>query len=144
MLITLMFSVVAKKSRTLSSLPCSANEQVCRRCEGERPGSQPKLASGNIPHHRRCAQCMNGGWPRSRDLPLFHEFKSSLVEKFELLQEFSLSRAFHEIREFQIPRLLLRDWVRTGHWAVSRTALCAACFAYSVVVVVVVFPLLFY
>jgi len=34
MLITLMFLVVAKKSRTLSSLPCSANEQGCRSCQG--------------------------------------------------------------------------------------------------------------
>jgi len=30
MVITLMLSVVAKKSRTFSSLPCSANEEVCR------------------------------------------------------------------------------------------------------------------
>jgi len=34
MLITLMFSVVAMKSRTFSSFSYSADEQVCRSCEG--------------------------------------------------------------------------------------------------------------
>ena len=47
MLITLMFSVVAVKSRTFSSLSYSANEQVCRSWEGAQPGSQTKLANGN-------------------------------------------------------------------------------------------------
>ena len=51
MLITLMFSAVAVKSKTFSSFPCSANEQVCRSWEGAQPGTQPKLASGNIPYH---------------------------------------------------------------------------------------------
>ena len=39
MLITLILLVVAKKSGTFSSLPCSANEQVCRSWEGAQPGS---------------------------------------------------------------------------------------------------------
>jgi len=38
---TLMFSAVAKKSRTFSSLPHSADEQVCRSWEGAQPGRQP-------------------------------------------------------------------------------------------------------
>jgi len=42
MLITLMILVVVKKSRTFSSLPYSANEQVCRSWEG----AQPKCYSG--------------------------------------------------------------------------------------------------
>jgi len=50
MLITLIFSVVAMKSRTFSSLPCLANEQVCRSQEGAQPDSQPKLA-GEIFHN---------------------------------------------------------------------------------------------
>jgi len=62
-MITLMSLVVAKKSRTFFSLPRSTNEQVSRSWEGVQPGSQPKLASGNIPYHRRHAQFMNGGWP---------------------------------------------------------------------------------
>ena len=37
MLITVMFSVVAKKSSAFSSLPCSANEQVCRNWGGAQP-----------------------------------------------------------------------------------------------------------
>jgi len=47
---------------TFSSLPCSAEEQVCRSWEGAEPGSQPKLASGNIPYHGCHAQFMSGGW----------------------------------------------------------------------------------
>jgi len=39
MLITLMVLVVAEKSRTFSSVPCSADEQVCRSWEGALPGS---------------------------------------------------------------------------------------------------------
>jgi len=38
MLIILTFLVVAKKSKTSFSLPCSANEQVCRSWEGAQPG----------------------------------------------------------------------------------------------------------
>jgi len=41
MLITLMFSVVAMKLRTFSSLPYSANEQVCRSWEGASPSASP-------------------------------------------------------------------------------------------------------
>ena len=64
-----MFSVVAKKSRTFSSLPCSAIEQVCRSWEGAEPGSQPKLANGNIPYHGYHAQFTNGHWPGGTNLP---------------------------------------------------------------------------
>jgi len=39
MLITLMFSVVARKSRTFLTFPHSANEQVCQSWEGAQPGS---------------------------------------------------------------------------------------------------------
>jgi len=80
MLITLMVLVVSKKSRTFSSLPCSANEQVCRSWEGAQPGSQPKLASGKIPYHGHHAQVVNGGWLGDRNPPFlgvrsfFHEF----------------------------------------------------------------------
>ena len=56
-----MFLLVAGKSRDFSGLLCSANEQVCRSWEGAQPGSQPKLASGNTPYHRHCAQFINGG-----------------------------------------------------------------------------------
>jgi len=56
------------KSRTFSSLSCSAKEQVCRSWEGAQPGSEPKLADGNIPYHRHHAQFINGGWPRGRNI----------------------------------------------------------------------------
>jgi len=51
MLITLMVLVAAKKSKTFFSFQYSANEQVCRSWERAHPGSQPKLAKGNIPYH---------------------------------------------------------------------------------------------
>ena len=53
---TLMFSVVAVKSRAFFSFSCSADEQVGRSWEGAEPGSQPTLASGNTPYHKRHAQ----------------------------------------------------------------------------------------
>jgi len=62
MLITLMFLVVAKKSRTFFGFPCSAHEQVCRSWAGAQPGSESQLASGNIPYHGRHAQVMSGSW----------------------------------------------------------------------------------
>jgi len=64
---TLMFLAVAKKSKTFFSFPCLANKQVCRSWEGAQPGSQPKLADGNIPYHGRHAQFMNGGWLKGRN-----------------------------------------------------------------------------
>jgi len=95
MLINLMFLVVAKKSRTFFGFPYSANEQVCRSWEGARPGSQPKLARGNIPYHGRYAQFINGGWLEGRNslfsrrfqlfsaIPFFFcEFKISMSLNF--------------------------------------------------------------
>ena len=51
-----------------SRLPYSANEQVCRSWERAQPGSQPKMAGGNIPHRRCHAQFTDGGWPGGRNL----------------------------------------------------------------------------
>jgi len=72
MLITLTVLVVAKKSRTFFSFPCSADELVCRGWQGAQPGSQLKMAKGNIPYHRQHAHCINGGWPGGQEL--FREF----------------------------------------------------------------------
>jgi len=83
-----MFSVVAVKSRTFSGLPYSANEEVCRRWEGEQPDSQPKLANGNIPYLRPYALFMNGlGWGEGILFftLFFCEFKSSLVQESKLV-----------------------------------------------------------
>jgi len=44
MLITLMFSVIAMKSRTFSSFSCSANERVCRSWGGAQTDRQPSWA----------------------------------------------------------------------------------------------------
>jgi len=77
-----------------------------------------KLANGNIPHHRRPAQFMNGDWLGDRNLfvvvfpPLLSEFKFSLVQELELFQEFSLLGEFCEIcniHEFQVLQPLLGD-----------------------------------
>jgi len=112
-----MVLVVSKKSRTFSSLPYSANEQVRRSWEGAQPGSQPKLASGNIPYHGHHAQFIKGvGWGTGILFfnSLSEEFEYSLVRAFKLFWKFSLFLEFHEIHEicqFQVPRLLLRDWL---------------------------------
>ena len=45
MLVTLLFSVLARKSRTLFSLPCPASEQVCRSREGAEPAASPSGAT---------------------------------------------------------------------------------------------------
>jgi len=63
MLVTLMFLVVAMKSRTFPSFSYSADEQGCRSWEGAQPGREPKVASGNIPYHGHFAQLRNGRWP---------------------------------------------------------------------------------
>ena len=71
-MVTLMFSCVAKKSRTFFSFSCSANEQLCRSWEGAHTDRQPKLANGNIPYYRCHAQFINGGWLGGRN-PLFSQ-----------------------------------------------------------------------
>jgi len=65
---TLMFLVVAMKSKTFFSFLCSANEQVCRSWEGAQPGSEPKLADGNTPYPKRHGQCIKGSWLGGRSL----------------------------------------------------------------------------
>jgi len=89
MLITLMFLAVAKRSRTFFfSFPYSGNKQVCRNWEGAQPGSEPKLAKGNIPYHGCHAQFMNGDWPGGRNL--FSGSSTLLFHEFELFHEFGL------------------------------------------------------
>jgi len=78
MLITLMVLVVARKSRTFFSFPCSADELVCRDWEGAKPGSQPKIAD-IIFHTIDACSVYKWGWPGGRNslfiLSLnFHEF----------------------------------------------------------------------
>jgi len=71
---------------------------VCRSWEGAQPGSQPKLASGNIPYHRRHAQFINGAWWEAGGggvgagicSSLVWEFESSLVQEFKLFGELRL------------------------------------------------------
>jgi len=70
LLITLVFLIVAEISRTFFCFSYSANKQVYRSWEGAQPGSQPKVANGNILYHRHHAQFMNGGWHGGRN-PLF-------------------------------------------------------------------------
>ena len=82
MLITWMFSVVAMKSRTFSSLPYSGNEQVCRSWEGAQPGRQHKVAGGNIPYHGRHAPFVNGGGLYAFLLSRSCELESFLVRVF--------------------------------------------------------------
>jgi len=88
MLVTLMFSVVAVKARTLSSSPYPASEQVCRSWEGAWPDRQPSWAMEIL--HTIAAEFMHRGWLGGRRLSfiLVSEFESSLGQEFELLCEF--------------------------------------------------------
>jgi len=114
-----MFLVVAKKSRTFSSFPCSANEQVYKSWEGAQPGSQPELASGNIPCHRH-AQFTNGGWLEGRNslfsvsLNFFCEFNES--------SELWKACGFHDC--------CLGTGYAIAYQVVRKTVFCIACFAY--------------
>ena len=50
-----------------------------------------RLSNGDIPHHKQHAQFMNGGWSGGQESICsshFREFKSSLVQEFELFQNF--------------------------------------------------------
>jgi len=105
-----MVFIVAVKSRTFSSLPYSADEQVCRSWEGVEPGSQPKLANENIPYHRHHAQFMNGGWPGGRKL-------SALLISVSLNPLLSGSSIF--FRKFRISGFY-DHYSGTGHKSVVR------------------------
>jgi len=127
-----MVLVVAKKWRTCSSLPRSANEQACGSWEGAQTDRQTaELASGNIPSHGPRAACEGGvalslfpafksslAWEFKSSLAW--EFKSSLVREFELYREFGLFQEFRKIRARRVPRSLLGDWQRIGHQAVRK------------------------
>jgi len=81
MLVALTFSVVAVKSRAFSSLPCSADGQVCRGWGGT-ARQRPKLGNGNVPYHGPCAPFRNGGWMGGRD-PLFFPRELELFCEFD-------------------------------------------------------------
>ena len=138
-----MFSVVAVKSRTSSSLPCSANEQTCRSQEGAQPGSQPRLASRSTRYRGHNAQCMDGGWPGGAGILSF-PWVWQVLRNSPVLQNLRNSWA---LGNPQVPWSLLRTGYTIGRQAVRKTVLCIACFAYSLVVVVLLallFPLLSY
>jgi len=92
MWVTLMFSVVATKSRTFPSFSYPADEQVRRSWEGAQPGRQAELANGNIPYHKHHSQFINGGWLGSGSYWLFlvsmSFFESSHGQEFELFYFF--------------------------------------------------------
>jgi len=154
MLITLMFLVAAEKSRTFSSLTYSANEQVCRSWEGAQPGSQPRLANGNIHrHHALFIRGVGRGTGILFLLSLFCEFESSLVREFELFWEFSLCQEFCKtLRNLRVPGPVVtaQGLAANRSSGGEKIALYIDCFAYSsveivavvaVVVVAVVVPL---
>jgi len=91
-----MFSVVAMKCRTFPSLPCSADEQVCRSWEGAEPGSQPKLASRNISYHGHHARFMNGGWIGGRKSFFFSPPFPQIFCEFGLFLEVHKIREIHK------------------------------------------------
>jgi len=55
--------------------------------------------------------------------PLLIPFLVFFFQKFELFWEFSLLWEFYQICkicEFQVPRLLLGDWLQIDHWVVRK------------------------
>ena len=85
-----MVLVVAKKSRTFSSLPCSADEQVCRSWEGAEADSEAKLANGKILYHRCHAQVVKAGFAGGRNPSFIPNSLVSLLWVFELFREVGL------------------------------------------------------
>ena len=126
-MVTPMFSVVAMKSRTFSSLPCSAPEQAYRSWEGAQPGSQPRLAEGDVPHQGCHDQFISGVWLGVGQESFPFSFSVSLNPLWCRSLNLSGSLVFFwefceicDAQEFQVPWLLLRDWLQTGCWAVRR------------------------
>ena len=142
-----MFLVVAVNQGLVSSLPYSATEQLFRSWEGAQPGSQPKLASGNIPNHSHHAQFMNGGWLGGSRLLAF-QFSASVNPAFS-----GNSAFFRNFMKFaKIRGAMISAWGLAANRSSGgeKIILYIFCFAYSllllslVVVVVLVFPLLPY
>jgi len=102
------------------------NDQLCRSWEGAQPGSQPKLANGHIPYHRRHAQFMNRSWPGG----------------------WGWGQEFREIRELckccEFPNHCLGTGCAIGCQAVRKIVLCIACFAYLLLLLLLLFSLLSY
>jgi len=89
MMITLMFSVVATKSRTLSSSLYSANEQVSRSWEGTQPSRLPNWPMDifrTIDVTVSLGMGLAGG-QEALYSSHFCELKSSLVWKFEFFSQ---------------------------------------------------------
>jgi len=96
MLITLMFSVAAVKSRTFSSFSYSANEQLCRSWEGAQPGSQPSWPR-DIFHIIDIMLSLGIRIGQRAGIFHFCEFKFSPVQEFKFFQEISLFWEFRKI-----------------------------------------------
>ena len=148
MLITLLFSVVAKKSRTFFSFSYPANEQVCRSWEGAQPGSQPELPNGNIPYQRRQAQFSNRSWLGGRN----RFFPFPWVWIFSWMGVWSSSGVSWNLQNLRFPGSAIAAWGLPVNRSSDgeKIVLYVVCFAYSllavvaVVAVVAVFPLLSY
>jgi len=134
MLITLMFSVVAMKSRTSSSFSYSANEQVCRRWEGAQPERQPSWPV-EIFYTTDVMLSLWGGLAAGQEdisFSVFQESEISLGQEFQLYWEFSLSWEFREICEnLGGPWSLLRDWLQISRQMVRKMVLDTVYFVYS-------------
>ena len=123
-----MVLVVAKKSRTFSSLPCSANERVCR--NGGSTARQPAQAGRwtySIP--QTSCSAYERGLARGRNTfflnSFFHECKSSLVQEFELFQEFGLF--------LSVSWVMWNLWVWQNRWAPGNRDRCPGTGSKSVV-----------
>jgi len=119
MLITPMFSVVAKKSRTFPSLPCSLMSRVQEL--GGSTARQPAQA-GQRTYSAPWTACSAYEWGLSggQGAPsLCHAFESGLSWKFEFFWQFSLFGSFVIFAKFTSSRF--RDRCsRTGCESVNQ------------------------
>ena len=126
--------------------------QLMRRCAGAGGSTArqlPQAGRWKYSIARQSCSVYEWRWPGGQESffppsSLLREFKSSLVWEFKLFQ-FDLFQEFHKIHtthEFQVLQSLPEDLLQIGHWVVGKIVLCIACFAYSLLLLVLVFPLL--
>jgi len=132
----LMFLVVAMKSRTLSSLPYSATEQMYGSWEGALPDRWPKLASGNIPYCRHRAQVMCGGLPGGGNL-LFSCLWLGILS-WPGVQTSPEVRSFQEFRKIcDFPGSVITAEELAANWSSSGEKNCAVYSLFCIFMIVI-------
>jgi len=105
-------------------------------------GRQPAQA-GRWKYSVTWASCSvsEWAWLGRESYQVFHEFESSLVWEFELLQQFGLFWRNREIcKNPECPSSLLGDWLWIGHWVV-RSLFCI--FIIIIVIIITIISISF-